>query len=131
MSLTEVEPKEKFFSLPIMVGTARSDGSLKRLNPAWEATLGWTHDELLEKPFLSLLHTDDREATAAKLKDGGGTTINLLNRYLCRDGSYRWLEWSVALDEDKNTVFIARDVTDAMRIQHELAEKAVATINSP
>ena len=110
-----------------MVGTAGSDGHFKRLNPAWEATLGWTRDELLAKPYLSLVHPDDREATAALLAEGA-KTINLVNRYLCRDGSYRWLEWSLALDDDGQMYFIARDISAAVGIQHQLAETAALSV---
>jgi PAS domain S-box-containing protein len=127
MSLIERERIEPFFDLLVMVGIAGSDGHFKRLNPAWETTLGWTRDELLAKPYLSLVHPDDREATATMLAEGA-KTINLVNRYLCHDGSYKWLEWSLALDEDGEMYFIARDISTAIAIQRELAEKAALSI---
>src|ERR1700730_3746865 len=69
LSVIERERIEPFFDLLVMVGIAGSDGHFKRLNPAWEATLGWTRDELLAKPYLSLVHPDDREATAELLAE--------------------------------------------------------------
>jgi PAS domain S-box-containing protein len=127
MSLIETERIYPFFDLLVMVGIAGADGHFRRLNPAWETTLGWTRDELISKPYLSLVHPDDREATAALLAEGA-KTINLVNRYLCRDGSYKWLEWSLALDEAGEMYFIARDISAAIGIQQELAEKAALSV---
>jgi PAS domain S-box-containing protein len=127
MSLLEREKTEPFFNLLVMVGIAGSDGRFRRLNPAWEATLGWTENDLLSKPYLSLVHPDDREATASLLAEGA-KTINLVNRYLCRDGSYRWLEWSLAMNEEGEMYFVARDISAAIGLQHELAEKAELSV---
>ena len=50
------------------------DGYFRRLNPAWETTLGFTREELRARPYLDLVHPDDREATmaeAAKVRGRG------------------------------------------------------------
>ena len=72
------------------------DGYFKRLNPAWERTLGFTVDEMLAEPFVSFVHPDDRERTGAEaLRIGTGTnTVTFENRYRCSDGSYKWLLWT-------------------------------------
>ena len=41
--------------------TVGFDGYFKRLNPAWERTLGWTLEELRSQPFVEFVHSDDRE----------------------------------------------------------------------
>ena len=79
-----------------LVCVAGFDGYFKRLNPVWEGALGWTLEELRAKPFIEFVHPDDRPATLSEL-DGliqGRRTIFFENRYLCRDGSFRWFEWN-------------------------------------
>jgi PAS domain S-box-containing protein len=64
------EERDRFFALSIdMLCIAGFDGYFKRLNPAWETTLGFTTEELLAKPYLDLIHPDDIEATLPKLRN--------------------------------------------------------------
>lgn len=97
-----------------MLGIAGGDGYFKRLNPAWERTLGWTSQELMSEPFLQFVHPDDQEATIVeygRLLDGA-TTLVFQNRYRHKNGEYRWVEWKCV--PVANEVYCAaRDVTDA------------------
>jgi len=106
---------DTFFRLsPDLFGVASSDGYFKRLNPAWERCLGWSPQELLARPYIDFVHPEDRAATLteeAKLAQGA-TSVEFFNRFACRDGSYRWLEWNTAPDEKREQLFCAaRDVT--------------------
>ena len=49
-----------------MLCIAGTDGYFKRVNPAWENTLGFTRDELLARPYVDFIHPDDREETSAR-----------------------------------------------------------------
>jgi two-component system sensor histidine kinase/response regulator len=115
-----------------MLCIATVEGWFKRLNPAWEKTLGWTTAELMSRPYVEFVHPDDRPATSAEagsLADGA-TTVSFENRYLCKEGSYRWLSWnSTPLPEQGLVYAVARDVTDKRRVAEELRlaqEAAVA-----
>jgi PAS domain S-box-containing protein len=90
------------------------NGYFKRLNPAWERTLGWTRAELLSRPFIEFVHPDDRERTLRQNASvrSGGQALGFENRYLCKDGSWRWLLWNATPDLDHRVIYsVARDVT--------------------
>src|SRR5580700_3819261 len=75
-------------------------GTILNVNPAWQATLGWSPDELVGKDIASLVHPDDRARSSiarAYLIDGRKTR-HLENRMVCKDGSYRWLSWFAVSD---------------------------------
>ena len=81
---------EKSLDLQCVAGL---DGYFKRLNSAWTTHLGWTREELTDKPFIALVHPDDREATLAVFDNLAAEVPTILfeNRYRHRDGSGRAL----------------------------------------
>jgi PAS domain S-box-containing protein len=119
------EELERFFTLSLdLLCLAGFDGYFKRLNPAWERVLGYTTDELLAKPYLDFVHPDDRNPTttvAAKLGDGG-TLLTFENRYLAKDGTYRWLQWNaVSVPNEQMVYAAARDVTERKQAKETIA----------
>lgn len=130
MERTAWEQMEKFFSLSLdLIGIANvPDGKLTRLNPAWEAVLGWPVAELLGRPFIDFVHPDDREQTAdeaGRLATSTVPAVHFVNRYRCRDGSYKSLEWMASPDGKGSAFCVARDVTEALALQKALQEKAI------
>ena len=105
--------------------TANLDGYLVELNGAWEELLGWSHAELTAKPFAEFVHPDDRERTAqsAAALRAGDRPERLVNRYLTKDGGYRWIEWSSAFDPEQGLIYAAaRDVTDRREAEQRVRE---------
>jgi PAS domain S-box-containing protein len=105
----------RFFNLSIdMLCMLDFDGRFRRLNKAWETTLGYTRDELMSKRFIEFVHPDDRERTLAqngRVREGDQAR-SFENRYLCKDGSYRWLLWNAAPDFEHQVIYgVARDIT--------------------
>jgi PAS domain-containing protein len=49
-----------------LITVADFDGHFTRVNPAGEQILGYTEEELLARPYLDLVHPDDRERTVAE-----------------------------------------------------------------
>ncbi|HVT08481.1 MAG TPA: PAS domain S-box protein [Polyangia bacterium] len=106
----------EFFSMALdLMVIAGTDGRFRHLNPAWETTLGWSREELTSRPWRDFIHPDDRAATAreeARLA-AGERTIRFQNRYRCKDGSYRDLQWSAVASPDEELIYAtARDITD-------------------
>jgi two-component system sensor histidine kinase/response regulator len=100
-------------------------GYFKRLNAAWERTLGFTVDELCSRPFLDFIHPDDREITIAEMKklSQGNNTISFENRYRCRDGSYRWLLWNATPLLSQQLIYAdARDITERKLSEEKIRE---------
>ncbi len=118
--------RDRFFNLSIdLLAIANFDGYFLRLNPAWEKLLGFSNAELMARPYLDLVHPDDRNSTVAAAQGiGKGTAvIDFENRYRCQDGSYRWLLWNSMPDVEQNVTYaIAHDITD--RKQNEVALRA-------
>jgi PAS domain S-box-containing protein len=124
---------DRIFNLsPDLVAVANFDGHFTRVNPAAGQILGYTEEELLTRPYLDLVHPDDRERTAAEdaAIGEGKTTLSFENRYARKDGSYRVLEWtSTPVVEERATYAVARDVTERREAEAEverLAEEQAA-----
>ena len=113
----------RFFGVSLdLLCIAGLDGYFKLLNPARERTLGFTTDELTSKPFLDFVHPDDRAETlvrAARLASHETEVVDFANRYLCSDGSYKWLVWK-ARSVGSLIYAAARDVTDERLAQEEI-----------
>ena len=117
------ELEERFFDLSIdLLCMLDFNGYFKRLNRTWEAALGFTRQELMAKPFIEFVHPDDRERTMRQNREvrGGGQARLFENRYLCKDGSYRWLLWNATPDSSLSVIYsVARDITERKRADAE------------
>jgi diguanylate cyclase (GGDEF)-like protein/PAS domain S-box-containing protein len=108
-----------------MLCTASLDGYFTSVNPSWERTLGWTVQELMSRPFIELVHPDDRAETEREVERlaEGELTTSFINRYRARDGGWRWIEWQARADVPARLIYAAaRDVTEARAVEHARAE---------
>src|SRR5258705_4794548 len=117
------ELEERFFTISLdMLCQLDFNGYFKRLNPAWERTLGFTLEELMSRPFIEFVHPDDRERTLRQNGEvrAGGRALGFENRYLCKDGSYRWFLWKGAPDAPERTIYsVARNITARKQAEEE------------
>jgi PAS domain S-box-containing protein len=123
---SQLDTGDRFINLSVdLFCVAGFDGYFKNLNPSWEKVLGFTPEELKAKPYLEFIHPDDRPATtveAARL-ESQEVTFAFENRYLCKDGSYRWFSWNaVSTPEQKIIYAVARDITERKRVDEALRE---------
>ncbi|MGB8581338.1 MAG: PAS domain S-box protein [Candidatus Sulfotelmatobacter sp.] len=123
---SRLEAGSRFIDLSVdMFCIAGFDGYFKNLNPACEKTLGFTTAELRARPYFEFIHPDDRQATSAEASrlKSPHVTFAFENRYLCKDGSYRWLSWNaVSAPEQKAIYAVARDITERKHLDEALRE---------
>ncbi|MFP4443619.1 MAG: PAS domain S-box protein [Spirochaetia bacterium] len=100
-----------------------------QVNPAFTKVLGYSEEELISKPFTEFVHQDDITDTMTVIERDlrhGKPVISFTNRYRCRDGTYRWLEWnSYPIPAEGKTYAIAADVTE----RKEMVESLIHEIN--
>jgi PAS domain S-box-containing protein len=117
--------------------TSNARGYFVTLNQAWERVLGWTREELIARPYVELVHPDDRERTiaeAAKVTEADYHLVNFENRFRTKDGGYRWLRWS-ARSDGETWFAVAFDVTERKlgerRLRRALAEDRLVAYAQP
>ena len=93
------------------------------LNPAWETTLGWSRDQLMQGRLSDLVHPDDLQASrdeTAKIA-AGQISSRFVSRMRHADGSYHWLSWNAVPDAGRMYA-AARDITSEIATIDKLAE---------
>ena len=73
------------------------------VSKSWVEYLGWDKYELTSTPFTELIHPDDLEASIAAFEYFQRTGKlayegSFLNRYRCKDGSYKRILWEDVLE---------------------------------
>ncbi|MFP4268727.1 MAG: PAS domain S-box protein [Spirochaetaceae bacterium] len=102
---------------------ANTRGEFVRLNPEWERVLGYPLEYLEGTSLLDYVHHEDREATLEVLSQlNRQKDVNSFeNRFICRDGSYRWIEWRSKPIGDM-IYAAARDITRRKNAKQALQE---------
>ncbi|MEL6533911.1 MAG: PAS domain S-box protein [Bacteroidota bacterium] len=123
----EMENYSRLIELSInLIGIANFQGFFEQLNPQWEKTLGHSIETLTSQPSTNFIHPDDLERTiqfTTEIAQESHQLGNIMNRFRCADGSYRWLEWSFVTDLQREKVyFVARDVTEELQYKEKLEE---------
>ena len=116
----------KFFQTSAdLMCLADPHGCFLKTNPAFTETLGYSEAELITKPIVEFIHPDDKQATLDEIarQQRTGFTRDFRNRYLCKDGSVKWLSWRVNYSRDDKIAYAtARDVTEKKRAEEALRE---------
>jgi PAS domain S-box-containing protein len=111
-----------------LITVTTPEGQILYQSPSVTRMLGWTPEELADKPPLDVMHPDDRErwglAFAQLLLDGKPVTTTYRVRH--KDGRWRQLEATSSnlLDDPSigGIVINSRDVTDSHLAQEQLRE---------
>ncbi len=84
--------------LQTVIGTS---GVFQAVNEAWTAILGWRPDEVVGRSYLDLIHPDDHPSSERALAAASEAELPVFeNRYRHKDGTYRWISWVAAPEDD-------------------------------
>jgi PAS domain S-box-containing protein len=106
--------QEFFFLTSDLLCVVGPDGYFVEVNPAWSEALGWTREELLSRPYFEFIHPEDHETTLqrTKLTTVPSADRYFENRFLRKNGGFRWLRWRGPLKREGANVWgLAKDVT--------------------
>ncbi len=118
---------EGFFPVnPDLLCIADIEGNIIKTNQAWSDVLGYSTGELNHKKILDFVHPDDVNATCESMLNpfGQEKVVNFVNRYRCKDGSFRFLEWRSHLKG--NWIYAAaQDITKRAEIDEKLINSEI------
>lgn len=119
------EMLEHFISkTPVIIATIGEDGYFKKVNPGFLSLTGYTEDELLSQPFLSMVHPADVESTqhvyAQMLQ--GTEVLSFSNRYITKSGKYKWIAWYTSPIPGYEDLFFGfgNDITELVESRNQL-----------
>jgi diguanylate cyclase (GGDEF)-like protein/PAS domain S-box-containing protein len=122
--------RDRLFALSIdMICILDADASVRRINPAWRRVVGYAEDELLARPLLDFVHTEDRAAFQEQLAALSATpapsAVSVEVRFLCQDGQRRWMLWTMApTGEDGACYAVVRDLTERRETEERFRQLA-------
>lgn len=108
-----------------VICTVSEDGCFLRINAACEHLWGYKPSELVGRPYVTLVHPEDKLKTseASKRLMETGKLTDFVNRYVRKDGSIVDVLWSATWSQKDRIIFcVAHDVTDRARIEKALRE---------
>lgn len=119
------EEIENFFTCTIdLLCIANTEGYFLRVNREWENLLGYSSDELVNKKFIDFIHPDDIEKTLMAVNElkNQNDIYHFTNRYKCKNGSYKWIEWK-SHPVGNRIYAAARDITLRIEMENALIVK--------
>ncbi|WP_185965246.1 PAS domain-containing protein, partial [Flavobacterium gawalongense] len=113
---------DKFFNLAFDILTVAKEEHFIKINPAFTKTLGYDEKDLDKIKFTDLTHPDDKGVANemfAKLLEGE-PVVNFRDRVLCKDGTYKWLDWHSNFDLQHGVLYsVARDISEQIKLEEE------------
>ena len=123
--IAEENLKHTFDLSPSIISKANlNTGYFVEANKAVTRILGYSVEEFKSKTFIELIHPEDRQRTvdeiSAQLK--GKDLTSFENRYLCKNGAYKWIAWHGTKPNEYGVVTaIGSDITE-----RKLAEEKIS-----
>ena len=109
-------------------------GYFIEISQAVTRILGYSIEEFISKPFIEFVHPDDRKQTTDKISEEikGKDVTFFENRYLCKNGSYKWLAWNSTKADDNGIVTaVASDISERKIAETDVRKLSTAVQQSP
>ncbi|TNJ33888.1 PAS domain S-box protein [Arenimonas terrae] len=132
--IEKLRVRDRFFEMSAEVFVVFDPGARRwiQVNPVFSQITGYSAEELCGREFLEFIHRDDRPAARSRsdsLAARVGVPRNFQNRYVCRDGSVRWLDWVSVPGPDGLVYGVGRDITERRKAEAAL-DQTLADLNS-
>lgn len=119
--ITKLRDKDRFFENAIDLFTISDfKGKFLTINRSWTRELGWPEEEFLVQPWLNFVHPDDVQRTLDVFEGikAGKEFFQFENRYLSKDGSYKWIAWNAFPFVKEGLVYsVGRNITEQRELE--------------
>lgn len=109
-----------FFNMAFDILTVAKDEHFIKINPAFTKTLGYNQEDMNQMKFIDLIHPDDKQTASEVLQRHlkGESVINFRTRFICKDGSYKWIDWNSNIDLQHSVFYsVGRNVTELVELE--------------
>lgn len=113
---------DMFFNMSFDILTVAKGDHFIKINPALTKTLGYNQNDMDRMKFMDLIHPDDLKAANEVLAKHleGNPIVNFRTRFLCKDGTFKWLDWNSNIDTKQGLFYsVGRDVTEMVQLENE------------
>ena len=128
--IERLRERDKFFEMSLEIFVMFNPATQKwvQVNPVFAQLTGFSQEELCAVEFLTFLHPADRPAAEERsrlLQAGQGVANSFINRYVCSDGSLRWIEWVSVPSPDGLVYGVGRDISERRKSEIALQQTLV------
>lgn len=113
---------DTFFNMSIDSLVIASKDRFIKVNPSLSKLLGYSNEELLNKPFATYIFSEDITITEQAIEklEKGTDLVSFKNRWICKDGTIKWLSWNATADISTGMLYaIVRDITEKLKLKEE------------
>ncbi|MDO5516063.1 MAG: ATP-binding protein [Clostridium sp.] len=102
----------------------KRDGTMVQTSKNILTNLGWSKNHMMKCKYQDYIHPDDMESTRkyvrAIRKTGQDQGYNLINRFKCKDGTYKTIKWCWVHNLSKDIVTLTgKDITLQRKLEEE------------
>ncbi|MGH8076551.1 MAG: sensor domain-containing protein [Lysobacter sp.] len=127
--IDRLRERERFFDISMEIYCI-FDPSTERIvqaNQTFTTVTGFSSEELTSRRYQEFVHPEDLELTANAvevLNKAGNRVHQVTYRFLCKDGSYRWLSWDSVVAPNGMAYAVGHDITEQREVEAALVHAA-------